>query len=183
MRVIETVKTKTIRQCRLSKFCARFTDDMVALFAAGSALAFGLTEAHVTTNGAWILWATHPTVVTRMKIAPARDRVFVSYVSGAATFVYSNTSPTPTARQLLPGCDGITNRAGFDVLGLEVTKVGNPIVFTSYNPANPNRLYTFDPNLGRFVHPLLPQSDEASWNQAAGGWGDQSRRTCPSWAS
>lgn len=183
MRVIETVKTKTIRQCRLSKFCARFTDDMVALFAAGSALAFGLTEAHATTNGAWTLWATHPTVVTRMKIAPARDRVFVSYVSGAATFVYSNTSPTPTARQLLPGCDGITNRAGFDVLGLEVTKAGNPIVFTSYNPANPNRLYTFDPNLGRFVHPLLPQSDEASWNQAAGGWVDQSRRTCPSWAS
>lgn len=137
-------------------------------------LSLACAEAHAATNGAWALWSTHSNVVTRMKIAPSRDRIFVSYCSGASTYVFSNTFPTPTSWGLLPGCDGITNRAGFDILGLEVTKTGNPIVFVSYDPANPNRLYTFDPALGRFVHPSLPQSDEARWNQSAGGWVDQS---------
>ena len=144
----------------------------MAFIAAGLELA--TLQAVATTNGDWTLWAQHPTVVSRMKISPARDSVFVSYVSGASTYVYSNSFPNPTAWQLLPGCDGITNRVNFDVLGLEVTAAGNPIVFTSYNPTNPARLYTFDPALGRFVHPILPQSDEAYWNQAAGAWVNQS---------
>jgi len=131
-------------------------------------------DSGATTNGAWALWAQHPTVVTRLKISPARDRLMVSYVSGASTYVYSNTFPNATAWQLLPGCDGILNRPGYENLGLELTKFGNPIVFTSYNPTNSARLYTYDPAQGRFVHPTLPQSDEANWNQAAGGWVDQS---------
>jgi len=131
-------------------------------------------EAAAAPNGSWTPWATNTTVVTRLKLSPAHDSMFVSYVSGAATCVYSNTFPTATAWQLMPGCEGITNRVGFDILGLEITKTGNPIVFTSYNPTNPARLYTFDPAAGRFVHPNLPQSDEARWNQSAGGWVDQS---------
>ncbi len=143
-----------------------------ACWAAGACLA--LTQAGAATNGAWTLWASHPSVVSRLKISPARDSLFVSYVSGASTYVYSNTFPAPSGWQLLPGSDGITNRVGFDILGMEVTKFRNPIVFTSYNPTNSARLYTFDPAAGRFVHPSLPQSDEANWNQAAGGWVDQS---------
>lgn len=141
------------------------------LVVAGGLTAF---RAGAMPGGAWSFWGSNATVVTRMKITPARDGIFVSYVSGAATYVYSNSFPNPTAWQLLPGCDGISNRTNFDVLGLEVTKYGNPIIFTSYNPTNSARLYTFDPAAGRFVHPTLPQSDEASWNQTAGAWVDQS---------
>ncbi|HVV69962.1 MAG TPA: immunoglobulin domain-containing protein, partial [Verrucomicrobiae bacterium] len=135
---------------------------------------FTVTTTGAATNGTWTLWASHPSVVSRLKISPAKDSLFVSYVSGASTYVFSNSFPVASAWQLLPGCDGITNRVGFDILGIEVTKQGNPIIFTSYNPTNAARLYTFDPAAGRFVHPNLPQSDEARWNQTAGAWVDQS---------